>query len=207
MKSKSRPSQLELYGGSSPLLLLTVWFDEAKNAETRDFDAAQLATVDERGMPNLRTVLVRERTEDGFVFYTNLQSKKGHELALLNKAALLFYWKSLARQIRIRGTATLVDNPKADAYFAKRPRESRIGAHASLQSCPLKTRADLEESFELLSHTYSGKEIPRPVNWSGFRIKPTEIEFWQEGPHRLHDRLLFERDPNGGRWRKTLLYP
>jgi pyridoxamine 5'-phosphate oxidase len=163
--------------------------------------------VDERGLPNIRTVLVRERSLDGFVFYTNLQSKKAHELALLNKAALLFYWKSLGRQIRIRGTATLVDNKQADAYFDQRPLESRIGAHASLQSCPLTTRADLEESFEIFKKNFLNKPIPRPSHWSGFRITPVQIEFWQAGAHRLHDRLLYDLEPDGKNWRRTLLYP
>lgn len=205
MKNNVVKSKLESYNNTSPFLLLDAWFDEARSAEAVNFDAAQLATVDDAGMPNIRTVLVRARGKDGFVFYTNLDSKKGHELASHKKAALLFYWKTLSRQIRIRGTAALVEDTEADAYFAERPLKSRIGAHVSLQSSPLQSRATLEKSMALYTMGFQDRPIPRPHRWSGYRITPVQIEFWEEGADRLHDRLLFER--RGPGWRRTLLYP
>ena len=205
VKNTAVKSRLELYTNTSPYPLLDQWFEEARSAETVNFDAAQLATVDDAGMPNIRTVLVRSRGKEGFVFYTNLDSKKGHELASHKKAALLFYWKSLSRQLRIRGNAALVDDKEADEYFAQRPERSRVGAHVSLQSSPLQSRATLEKSMTLYTMGFDGKPIPRPNRWSGFRIAPIQIEFWEEGPDRLHDRLYYEK--RGPGWRRTLLYP
>ena len=205
MKKASEKSKLESYIGASPYPLLTEWFKAAREAEPSYFDAAQLATVDDRGMPNIRTVLIRSRGQDGFVFYTNLDSKKGRELAAAKKAALLFYWKSLSRQIRIRGTVTAVSDAQADTYFAGRPLESRIAAHVSLQSSPLSSRAALMKSVELYARSFTDKPVPRPSRWSGYCITPIQIEFWEEGLHRLHDRLLFER--KGTSWKRSLLYP
>ncbi len=142
-------SRLESYTNTSPYPLLDQWFEDARAEEAANFEAAQLATVDDTGMPNIRTVLIRSFGIEGFVFYTNLDSKKGHELATHKKAALLFYWKSLSRQLRIRGNTSLVGDDEADAYFAQRPERSRIGAHVSLQSSPLQSRAVLEKSMAL----------------------------------------------------------
>ncbi len=205
MKTKEYKSKLDSYRSRLPFTLLETWFEEAASTETVNFDAAQLATVDDTGMPNIRTVLVRERGKDGFVFYTNLNSKKGQELVANKKAALLFYWKSLSRQIRIRGTVSQVSDPEADAYFSTRPQMSCIGAHVSRQSEPLADRSHLEKMITRFKEYNIGKTITRPAHWSGFRIMPLEIEFWEEGEHRLHDRLLFEKKSTG--WYRTLLYP
>jgi pyridoxamine 5'-phosphate oxidase len=188
-----------------PFSLLRKWFREAANAEPRDPEAAQLATVDEGGMPNVRTVLVREWGKNGFIFYTNYRSAKGKELLASRKAALLYYWKSMSRQIRIRGGVALVDADVADAYFASRPRQSQISAHASCQSQPMTNRDLLKRRIEECKKRFAGVPVPRPSHWSGFRLVPISIEFWQERPFRLHDRLEFRLQ--GNTWRPRLLFP
>ncbi len=188
-----------------PLAPFRRWFAEAAKAEELP-DAMTLATATRDGAPSLRAVLLRGVDARGFVFYTNFGSRKGEELAQNPHAALCFHWKSLQRQVRIEGGVTVVDPAEADAYFASRARESRIGAWASDQSRPLADRAVLERRFAAATARFSGSEIvPRPGYWSGYRVTPERVEFWQEMPHRLHDRLVFIRD--GERWRRERLFP
>ncbi len=195
----------EFSNAANPFELFEAWYREAAIAEPRYPDAAQIATVDGDGLPNLRTVLVKAHGPDGFVFYTNRRSPKGRELLATGKGALLYYWKSLSRQVRIRGAVVPVDDATADAYFASRPRASRISAHASRQSEAMTERASLENRVNTFTARFRGRPVPRPSHWSGFRLIPSVVEFWQEGPSRLHDRLAFRLD--GGAWRSQLLYP
>lgn len=198
---------------TEPFTLFEEWFAQASASELNDPNALSLATVDGHGMPNVRTVLLKgldgsERAADrGFVFYTNTSSTKGSELLSNPKAGMLFHWKSLRRQVRIRGTVALVSNEEADEYYASRPRGSRIGAWASDQSKPLASRKELEDSVASLEKHYDGLEIPRPPHWSGFRLTPLEIEFWHDRPFRLHDRIVFTRSDSKTSWEKTRLYP
>ena len=169
-------------------------------------ETMMLATATRHGAPSLRAVLLKGADQRGFVFYTNLDSRKAAELAQNRHAALCFHWKSLGRQVRVEGTVGPVDGAEADAYFATRARDSQIGAWASDQSRPLESRAVLEQRFADFSRQYAGGQtVPRPPNWSGYRVRPERIEFWQERPFRLHDRVLFIRD--GERWRKQRLFP
>jgi pyridoxamine 5'-phosphate oxidase len=191
---------------SDPISLFAAWLSEAEQSEPIDPNAMALATVDERGLPNLRMVLLKAHGEDGFVFYTNLESAKGRELAANPQAALCFHWKTLSRQVRIRGPVGEVTPAEADRYFASRARESRLGAVASRQSQPLASRAVLEGEVAALGEKY-GAVVPRPARWSGFRLAPVEIEFWQAGAFRLHDRVRFVRPHRGGSWSKERLYP
>ena len=190
-----------------PLRLFGAWFEEAKRAEAQDANAMTLATVDPDGMPDARMVLLKDFDEQGFVFYTNLDSVKGRELAETPKAALVFHWKSLARQVRLRGTVDRVDDAEADAYFATRPRLAQIGAWASRQSTPLESRLAFEKAIALQMARFAVGTIPRPAHWSGFRIAPLAIEFWQDRPYRLHDRLQFQRSAKGVPWERTRLFP
>ncbi|MCB1503784.1 MAG: pyridoxamine 5'-phosphate oxidase [Hyphomicrobiaceae bacterium] len=185
---------------------------EAEAAELNDPNAMALATVDAAGMPNVRMVLlkgvdVEGRADRGFVFYTNLESAKGRELIANDQAALLFHWKSLRRQVRVRGTVSHVSDAEADAYYQSRPRQSRIGAWASDQSRPLESRFALEKKVALMAACYAIGEIPRPSHWSGFRITPLEMEFWHDRPFRLHDRVVFRRSDSNAAWTSTRLYP
>jgi pyridoxamine 5'-phosphate oxidase len=195
-----------------PFLLFEGWLGEATEHEISDPNAMALATVDEAGLPNVRMVLLkgvdapRERNR-GFVFYTNLESVKGRELAANPQAALLFHWKSIERQVRVRGPVAAVGANEADAYFASRPRLSRIGAWASEQSRPLESRFALEKAVALYTAKFSLGEVPRPPHWSGFRLVPLEIEFWASRPFRLHERVVFRRAASDGPWVKTRLYP
>jgi pyridoxamine 5'-phosphate oxidase len=190
---------------SDPILLFASWLADAEQAEPVDPNATALATVDASGMPNVRMVLLKGHGEDGFVFYTNLESAKGAELTANPKAALCFYWKSLNRQVRVRGPVEPVALSEADAYFASRPRGSRIGAWASAQSRPLESRFALEKAVAAYTARYAIGDVPRPPHWSGFRLIPREIEFWQAGTFRLHDRVRFTRDHGG--WASARLYP
>ena len=190
-----------------PFALFHDWFKDAEKSEPNDPTAMALATVDEEGLPNVRMVLLKGADERGFVFYTNLESQKGHELLSAKKAALCFHWKSLHRQVRIRGTAEAVSDAEADAYFASRPRDSRIGAWASQQSRPLESRFALETAVAMYAAKYGIGNVPRPPYWSGFRVKPLSIEFWHDRPFRLHDRVAFRRESPDGSWSKTRLYP
>jgi pyridoxamine 5'-phosphate oxidase len=166
-----------------------------------------LATVGADGMPNVRMVLLKDFDERGFVFYTNVDSQKGRELQAQAKAGLVFYWKSLKRQVRIRGTVEAVTAAEADSYFATRPRLAQIGAWASKQSSPLESRLAFEKAVALYTAKYAIGTVPRPPNWSGYRIVPLSIEFWHDRPYRLHDRIEFRRDAPGRPWNKTRLYP
>lgn len=190
---------------ADPFPLFDAWLEEAKASEPNDPSAMALATVDEDGMPDVRMVLMRGHGPDGFVFFTNFQSAKGRELIATPKAALLFHWKSLRRQVRVRGPVSEVSTEEADAYFASRPRDSRIGAWASDQSRPLEGRFALEKRVAEYAVKFGLGEVPRPPHWSGFRIAPHEIEFWKDGAFRLHDRRLFRRE--GAGWSVTRLYP
>lgn len=190
-----------------PIALFCEWMDEARASEISDANAMSLATVDADGMPDVRIVLLKGVDENGFVFYTNLESQKGRELAATPKAALGFHWKSLRRQVRVRGAVEPVSAAEADAYFASRPRDSRIGAWASKQSRPLESRFALEKAVAKYAARYPVGEVPRPDHWSGFRIVPISIEFWHERPFRLHERAQFTRQAPGAPWRRQRLYP
>lgn len=188
-----------------PYSLFAEWLADAEKSEPNDPNAMALATVDADGLPNVRMVLLKGFDERGFVFYTNCESAKGREILGSMKAALCFHWKSLRRQVRVRGPVETVTAEEADAYYASRPRGSRIGAWASKQSRPLESRLALEKAVAEFTIRYAIGEIPRPAYWSGFRILPTAIEFWHDRPFRLHDRVVFERTETG--WDKTRLYP
>jgi pyridoxamine 5'-phosphate oxidase len=195
----------DLDGAADPFSLFGSWLAEAEASEPADPNAMALATVDEDGMPDVRTVLLKGFDEAGFVFYTNLDSRKGRQLRANPKAALLFYWKSLKRQVRLRGVVEPVSSAEADAYFASRPRLSRIGAWASRQSELLESRLALEKAVAAATARFAAGAVPRPPHWSGFRLTPVAIEFWREGAFRLHDRVLFRRD--GEAWSRQRLYP
>jgi pyridoxamine 5'-phosphate oxidase len=190
-----------------PLRLFAAWFEEATRGEPRDPTAMSLATVDADGLPNVRMVLMKGFDERGFVFYTNIGSPKGRELDASHQGALLFHWKSLNRQVRLRGPAVRVEDAEADAYFATRPRLAQIGAWASKQSAPLESRHAFEKAIALFTAKFVVGAIPRPPNWTGYRLEPLLIEFWQDRPFRLHDRVEFRRDALDAPWRKTRLYP
>ncbi|QIG47996.1 pyridoxamine 5'-phosphate oxidase [Nordella sp. HKS 07] len=192
---------------AEPISLFEEWLKDAGKSEPNDPNAMALATVDEEGLPNVRMVLLKAVDGRGFVFYTNYESQKGHELLSAKKAALCFHWKSLRRQVRVRGPVETVSDAEADAYFASRPRDSRIGAWASQQSRPLKGRFELEAQVALYGARYAIGEVPRPPYWSGFRLLPSSIEFWHDRPFRLHDRVVFRREIPQGGWSKTPLYP
>ena len=192
---------------SNPEALFNQWFDEGERTEINDANAMTLATVDQNGMPNARVVLLKGLDPRGFVFYTNIESAKGLELLANPKASLCFHWKSLRRQVRVRGPAELVSAAEADAYYASRPMGSRIGAWASQQSRPLASRAELVKAVARFEKEFAGIDPARPRYWSGFRIIPLEIEFWADRPHRLHDRVSFTRENVDMPWKKTRLYP
>ena len=189
-----------------PLKLFGEWLDDATKAEINDPNAMALATVDEDGLPDVRMVLLKGFDEKGFVFYTNFESAKGREILATRKAALCFHWKSLRRQVRVRGAVDVVTDAEADEYYASRPRGSRIGAWASKQSRPLESRFALEKAVAEYTARHAVGDIPRPPHWSGFRIRPQQIEFWHDRPFRLHDRVVFTPDGGGG-WDKARLYP
>ncbi len=190
-----------------PFALFAAWFREAEAAEPRDPNAMALSTVDAEGMPDSRMVLMKGFDAAGFVFYTNLGSGKGRQLAAGPKAALLFHWKSLNRQVRVRGPVQRVSDAEADAYFATRPRLAQIGAWASNQSQPLESRLAFEKAVALYTARYAIGTVPRPPHWSGFRVVPLSIEFWHDRPFRLHDRIEFRRSQPGAPWSRTRLYP
>jgi pyridoxamine 5'-phosphate oxidase len=192
---------------TEPSTLFAAWLAEAVAREPNDPNAMALATVDASGMPNVRMVLLKDAGPQGFVFYTNYESAKGAELLATGKAALCFHWKSLRRQVRVRGNVVPVGEADADSYFATRPRGSRIGAWASQQSRPLEGRLALEAAVARYGAKYLIGDIPRPPYWSGFRLIPIEIEFWQDRPFRLHDRIVFRRREAEDPWEKIRLYP
>jgi len=192
---------------SEPFALFERWFSDATASEPNDPNAMALATVDPDGLPNVRMVLMKGWDEAGFVFYTNTESAKGRELLSGKKAALVLHWKSLKRQVRVRGPVQIVTDAEADEYFHSRPRDSRIGAWASQQSRPLESRFALEKAVATNAAKYAIGDVPRPPHWTGFRIRPVEIEFWQDKPFRLHDRIVFRRPAPDGGWTKARLYP
>ncbi len=195
-----------------PFSLFEAWLNEAKGSEINDPNAMAVATVDEAGLPNVRMVLLngldgREVRNRGFIFFTNFESAKGGELLKHPLAALVFHWKSLERQVRVRGPVSVVSDAEADAYFASRPLGSRVGAWASQQSRPLQSRDHLRAAVATYEAKYPGENVPRPPYWSGFRITPVEIEFWASRPFRLHDRVVFRRQQPADEWSKARLYP
>ena len=190
---------------SDPFLLFDLWYAEARASELNDSNAMALATVGADGQPSVRMVLLKGHGPEGFVFYTNRESRKAKELGQGSKAALLFHWKSLRRQIRIEGAVTFVTDIESDAYFASRSRDSQLGAWASDQSRPLADRETFEARFEAMKTRFAGGDVPRPPHWGGYRVTPSAIEFWQDRAHRLHERRVFTRTPDG--WTEGLLYP
>ncbi|KXV11949.1 pyridoxamine 5'-phosphate oxidase [Gluconobacter oxydans] len=190
---------------ADPFALFAAWMSDAEKSEPNDPNAMAVATATPDGRPSVRMLLLKGVDERGFVFYTNLESRKGRELLANPHVALLFHWKSLRRQIRIEGPVEAVSAAEADAYFASRSRMSRLGAIASDQSRPLDDRNTFEERLKAVDEKYGDGPIPRPANWSGFRVLPEAIEFWQDRPYRLHDRAVWTRDGNG--WNVTRLYP
>ncbi|MEL7544392.1 MAG: pyridoxamine 5'-phosphate oxidase [Pseudomonadota bacterium] len=213
MLDKAKP---DYYGGppdenfttaKDPFALFETWIAEAKAHEINDPNAMALASVDEHGLPNVRTVLLKDADTRGFVLYTNFESAKGRELLGQGKAAICFHWKSLRRQVRARGAIAPVNDAEADAYYATRPYGSRVGAWASSQSRPLEHRDALEQAVAQYEEKYPEDNIPRPPHWSGFRLTPIEIEFWHDRPYRLHERVVFRRETPEADWTTTLLYP
>lgn len=190
---------------TDPFQLFSDWFAEAQASEPNDPEAMSLATATPDGRPSVRIVLLKGHGPEGFTFYTNLDSRKGAELAANSRAALLFHWKSLRRQVRVEGPVETVSDSDADEYFATRARDSQLGAWASWQSRPLDARETFEKRFDEMSRRFDGDTVPRPPRWSGFRMKPESFEFWIDRPHRLHERRVFK--PAAGGWREGLLYP
>ncbi|KTR07080.1 pyridoxamine 5'-phosphate oxidase [Aureimonas ureilytica] len=194
-------------GGEDPLSLFAEWLKLAESKEINDANAMALATCDKTGLPNVRMVLLKGFDAGGFSFYTNAESQKGGELAGNMQAAVVLHWKSLRRQVRLRGRIVPVTDNEADAYFDTRPRASRIGAWASQQSRPLESRLALQRAVVQESARFAIGPIPRPPHWRGYRLQPTYMEFWMDKPFRLHDRLVFERDTPGSSWGSRKLFP
>ena len=203
----SEAQDTDIAASDDPIALFQAWFAEAKAGEPDDPDGVALATADAAGRPDVRMVLLKEADARGFVFYTNLESAKGEELAANPSAALCFYWKSLRRQVRVMGPVENVSDAEADAYFATRARDSQIGAWASNQSRPLEGRFALEREVARYAAKFALGKVPRPPHWSGFRIRPLAIEFWRNRPFRLHARLVYRRDALDAPWRTERLFP
>lgn len=203
----SRLTSGDFTAADEPLRLFAAWLEEAGKTEPSDPNAMAVATVDADGQPNVRMVLLKGFDQRGFVFYTNTESAKGQELGANPQAALLFHWKSKSRQVRVRGPVEPVSVAEADAYFASRSRLSQIGAWASKQSEPLESRLAFEKAVALYTARYAIGQVPRPPHWSGYRIKPMSIEFWEDRPFRLHERIVFAQAAPGQAWSKTRLYP
>ncbi|HAH10495.1 MAG TPA: pyridoxamine 5'-phosphate oxidase [Alphaproteobacteria bacterium] len=201
------PADDDAPGTQDPIEIFERWFKEAHTSEPNDPNAMALASVDADGMPNVRMVLLKGYDHNGFVFYTNYESAKGQELLGQGKAALCFHWKSLRRQVRVRGPVQQVTAEEADAYFASRPKDSQIGAWASQQSRALEGRWALEAAVAQVAARYALSKVPRPPHWSGFRVMPFEIEFWRDRPFRLHERLVFRRPGLLDPWTTLRLYP
>ncbi len=194
---------------SDPYDIFDAWLKEAEEKELNDPTAMSLSTVDATGMPSSRMVLLKDWDRQGFVFYTNYESRKGEQLLAHRKAALMFHWKSVRRSVRIEGLVEQVTSEEADEYFASRPKQSQIGAWASDQSRPLEGRFELEKRVAKYAAKYGLGKVPRPPHWSGFRVRPLRIEFWQDGPFRLHDRLVYSADEieKSGQWNTERLFP
>ncbi|WP_066826767.1 pyridoxamine 5'-phosphate oxidase [Sphingomonas mali] len=191
---------------TDPFALFDTWFAEARESEPNDSNAMALATADADGRPSVRMVLLKGHGPDGFVFYTNRESRKAGEMTANPHAALLFHWKSRRRQIRIEGSLSLASDAESDAYFASRARDSQLGAWASDQSRPLDARETFEARYEQAKARFEGQDVPRPPHWGGYRLTPTHIEFWQDRAHRLHERRVFDL-AGDGTWSEGLLYP
>ena len=195
-----------IFAGDDPFAIARAWMVEAEAGELNDPNAMSLATVDPDGMPNVRVVLLKEIEDDGFVFYTNYESTKASELETAGMAAFVIHWKSLRRQIRVRGPVTRVSSDQADAYFASRSLKSRLGAWASQQSRPLANRAELERSLEDVTARF-GDSPPRPPHWGGYKIEPKLIEFWADGEYRLHNRFQWVKSHVDSEWKISRLHP
>lgn len=207
MSTTDTQEEFRIPEAGDPLELFAAWLEEAKKSEINDPNAMAVATVDADGCPDVRMVLLKAFDARGFVFYTNLESDKGRQLAAHPLAALCLHWKSLRRQIRIRGPVTPVSAEEADAYFATRAKDSQIGAWASEQSRPMEGRWVFEKRIAQFALKYGLRKVPRPSHWSGLRISPLQIEFWRDRPFRLHDRLRYLRESEGAPWRTEKLYP
>lgn len=207
IRHQSQLTSGDFTAAEEPFALFAEWLGEATKSEPNDPNAMALATVDPDGLPDVRMVLMKGFDQHGFVFYSHIASQKGREIAANPKAALLFHWKSLRRQVRIRGAVTPVTEAEADAYFATRPKQAQIGAWASKQSQPLESRFAFEQAIAKVGARYLVGEVPRPPGWSGWRITPARMEFWHDRPYRLHDRIEFTRDTPAQPWLKTRLYP
>ncbi len=206
-KAVMKANQTPMFDCKDPLALFTDWMEEAKQGEENDPNAMALATVDETGMPDVRMVLLKGLDERGFVFYSHKNSAKGVQLRANHKAALNFHWKSLRRQVRVRGEVTMVSKAELGAYFATRARDSQIGAWASKQSKSMKSRGVFEKAMDELKSKFEGVSVPLPPGWKGWRVQPTQIEFWRDKPFRLHDRLVFSRETPEDEWQTRRLYP
>ncbi len=200
-------AEAEIITGDDPFHLFDAWMKDATKSEVNDPTAMSLATADASGFPDVRMVLLKDASPKGFVFYTNLESTKGSELAENPRAALCFHWKTLRRQVRVRGPVVPVSADEADAYFASRAKDSQIGAWASRQSRPLEGRFELEKEVARYAAKYALKKVERPPHWSGFRLQPLHIEFWRDRPFRLHDRYVFDRTNVEGAWATSRLFP
>jgi pyridoxamine 5'-phosphate oxidase len=207
IKDRNSLTSGDFTDSTEPFRLFSEWFNDAVKSEPNDPSAMTLATVDADGMPDARMVLMKGFDEQGFVFYSHIDSAKGRELAAAPKAALVFHWKSLRRQIRVRGTVAAVTPAEADAYFATRARQAQLGAWASKQSEALESRFAFEQAIAKVTARHLIGEVPRPPGWSGWRIAPVAIEFWHDRPFRLHDRIVFRRPSLDAAWTKTRLYP
>lgn len=201
------PQAEDFSGVENPFQLFDEWMVEAGKHEPNDPNAMALATVDADGLPNVRMVLLKGVQDGVFTFFTNLESAKGRELEANPKAALCFHWKSLRRQIRLRGPVMPASDEEADTYFATRPRGSRIGAWASQQSRPLESRFAFEKAIAKFTAKFGVGDVPRPPYWSGFSMTPVEMEFWHDRPYRLHDRIVFRRASADEPWTKDRLFP
>ncbi len=188
-----------------PFMLFDTWYAQARESEPNDPNAVAFATADSDGRPSVRMVLLKGHGPDGFVIYSNRESRKAGDLAANPQAALLFHWKSLRRQVRIEGAVMLASDAESDAYFASRGRDSQLGAWASDQSRPLDSRETFEARFADVAARFEGGDVPRPPHWGGYRVVPSRIEFWQDRAHRLHERRLFVRDKDS--WNEGLLFP
>jgi len=207
MSETNRIPEEGIASAADPLELFHVWFGDAKTSEPGEPNAMALATADASGRPNVRMVLLKSADRSGFVFYTNVESAKGTELAANPQAALLFHWKSLGKQVRIVGPVSRVGDSEADAYFATRPKDSQIGAWASAQSRPMQARFEFEKEIAKFAAKYALSKVPRPPFWTGLRVTPLEFEFWRERPFRLHDRMSYRRSAPDQPWSVSRLYP